>query len=470
MKTTFEDWVSWNYLFSGLYSPFIIDSDQDVGDYGGYKILSKSNSIITVLSYCDLDIKDTHTIYVFRKGETVERIATSVTDNIFNLPYYENNIYYVPLFSDLETEKYGAGAVLPYYAKYYLFSDDDGDNRLYPLNTLLPDGEMINHNHDTVISQDNRKYCNLSTIVEDEYLSYTDAGVDLSNSFIESYSPPLWNIVEPFYIGCKNTIEDKITSDVELTTYINNKTETEYYIPLDYNKDYLNVRLTSKSQFPYLPMDITTQIPIITKEINNVNDLGKYEYSKLVTDFDGHGNITFESAINSRLNLNSHRLKKIDFTVENELNIENGQIMEAKFVNDGVSLLQNVSFTDLTIINNGVLTVSESFVFHTNIINNGELIIKDSYVTLTDEDKDMPFIHNTGTYSLLNNDILSAGEFDNNSVIFIRSGNVDNILANNHFVYDITFDNYHISGNGFIYSNIDDDTIILKNLTSEEIE
>lgn len=471
-KTTLEDWNTWEYLFGNLVSPFVISSDDEIGDYGGYEITDTTTSLITVVSKCDLDIKGTNTLYYFRvsSDNQFSRVGTGVIDNTFNLPYYENNKYIIPLKTDLSTYQYGAGAVIPYYSKYYLFSDDSGENRLYRLNTILQDNISINDYHDRVISKNNKKYCNFSTIVEDKYITYANSGVDLTDSFIDLYKPPLWTVIEPFYLGCKNLISDKITGNVDITTYINNKEQTEYIVPLDYTMDYLNVRLTSKSQSPYLPMDVATQIPVIVKEIDNVNDLGKYEYSKLADDFVDQREVTFESQINSRIDLNNHTIQGMDFNVEKELLIENGQLIGAKVINNGVLTVQNAWFSETTIINNGTLTLSASDIVYMNIVNNGKLIIKDCNILISNNDKDMPFIHNTGTYSIINNNIIANGEFDNNSLIFIRSENIDNILENNLFEYDITFDNYRITGNGFIYSNIDDDTIILKNLISEEIE
>lgn len=471
-KTTLEDWNTWNYLFNDLYSPLVIDCEQDVGDYGVYEILSKDTDI-TILSKCDLDRKNQYSVYPFRitPNGGVSRNAAVINDGIFSVPYVADSTYVVPLKSDIPTLSYGAGAVLPYYSKYYLFRDDGGDSRLYRLNKVIPAGVTINDLHDTVISENGKKYCNFNTVVDDKYLKYLEAGVDLSNAFLDIYSPPLWEITEPFYIGCTNTISDKLTSDVDLTTYINNKEETEYYIPLDYNKDYLNVRLTSKSQSPYLAMNVTTQIPVITKEIINVGDLGKYEYSKLANNFFEQIGVTFESQINTRLDLNNYAIQGMDFNIENELILENGWIMQAKIINNGVLTVQNAVLSQGTIINNGTLTLSASDLYYINIVNNGKLIIKDcDEIIISDMDKDMPFIHNTGAYTIINNNIECRGEFDDNSLIFIRSENVDNILENNNFTYHITFDNYRIDGNGFIYSNIDDDTIILKNLTSEEVE
>lgn len=478
-KTTLEDWNTWDFLFNNLIPTIIISGDEIVeGDYGSYGITIISSGYsyknLEVELKADYDLFNDKYVYVYildPNGEIWD-YECEVNDDKIYFALEETDILIIPLKSDLIiTGIHGYGAILPYYAKYYIFTGDDGRNRLFRLNTIAKDGTSINNGIDTVQSSNGVKYCNLSTVLPMRELFYENAGLDLSNAFVDIYRPPLWKIIEPFYIGCTNNISDKLTSDVDLTTYISNKQETKYYIPLDYNKDYLNIRLNSKSQTPYLPMNVTTQIPVITKEITNVSDLGKYEYSKLANDFINQMGVTFESQIKSRLDLNDYSIQGMDFNVENELILENGWIMQAKIINNGVLTVQNAVLSQGTIINNGTLTLSASNLYYINIVNNGKLIIKDcDEIFIADMNKDMPFIHNTGTYTIINNNIECRGEFDDNSLIFIRSENVKNILENNNFTYHITFDNYRIDGNGFIYSNIDDDTLILKNLTSEEVE
>lgn len=476
-KITLEDYNTWQYLFNNINKMLNIPKTIKAGDDAGvYKVLSKPSyyNVQVNIDYFTRDGGNSTGLISKENGHITVLGISNVSSHIFvlqSVDFGDEGIY-IPLNNDLRLTSESDGflyPIFPKYNKYYLFNEDNGDKRKYYLNTLY-DTLKINNKEDMQIDDEGNKYCKLSTVINDNKLTnQQNHGYYLSDWKISLYEPPLITIEEPLYIGCNNNLSSKFNSPITFETFVNNKKYTTYPVPVSFKNDYLLVNVKSKSEYPYLPLNKKFQVPVEYKFAENNSDLTKYEYIKLKKDmvtFD----LTFEGFDNT-IDLNKHILLNGVVTNNKKTTFKAGTIQSCIIVNN-----DNFTFEDITfngnankIVNNGTLTINKCLINKLNIINNGELNIINSELDLSATRQDLPFIHNISEYNIENNNINVTGAFKDNNIIFIRGLNDANTLLNNNtWSYDVEYTEeetiYNITGNGFIYSNIDEDTIILKNL------
>ena len=481
-KVTLEDWNTWHYLFDNKITVIEIPADLEVKDYGLFEVVSKtSNDMFTIslkvkpyTNTSPVDIREWYLYYTKYENNNL----TTYRSKLLNLTYGDYCFEYkkknVPCYLLLDGKGLGLigqypSAVYPYASKYYLFNGDDGADRKFRLITQYQ-SQKINNKEFIEVVDDEHKYCSLKLAIEDrELVNQIGNGIVLFGLTKSLYEPPLITIKEPLYLGCNNDLSSKFNSPIDFEVYINNKQYNNYNLPVDYERDYLLVNVKSKSEYPYLPLNKKYQVPVEYKFAENKSELNQHEYIKLkddMTSFD----LTFEGFDNT-IDLNKHVMLKGVVTNNKKTTFKDGTIQSCIIVNNDDFTFEDITFNGNSnkIVNNGTLTINECLVNYLNIINNGELNIINSELDLSATTLDLPFIHNIGKYFIENNKVNVTGAFTDNNIIFIR-GLIDaNILLNsNTWDYDVEYTEdettYNITGNGFVYSNIDDDTIILRNL------
>lgn len=482
---TLEDINTWDYLFGNGYSVLEIPGDFSLGDetdlykvthtagtsFGitlkvdPYKVWNESlNDYQAFLYYIGNDA-----VHIMRNRYQNGEILILTPQGYTTYLFLENNNFEI-------IDTYPSG-VLPKYFRYYFFDSDTGENRRYLLDTPMGTGVLVNETE--YIQKDGEtKYLPLDMVVSDEKLSIDVNGQELGISFsdwkIPLYEPPLIEITDKFYIGCNNKISDVVSSPVTTTEYfINNKTEDYILIPEDTTKESQLVNVVTTSEYPYLPLDTYFEVSIEYYIVDDPSDFELKEYTVFDTQLRG---ITQElNDIKHTIDMNNNRFRDCNITVNYETIIKNTVLMDNIIINNAELTITNGEFANNKIINNGTLIIDNCNGNKFNIINNGELIIKDSNFQLQETSYDLPFIHNQGNILMQNNSISNASHYENTSIIFIRGlDNVNDLIKDNTWSYEeclYTEDTiaYQINGNGFIYSNIDDDTIILKELVISNV-
>lgn len=477
---TLEDINTWDYLFGNSYQVLELPADIAYGDEtdlyevthqsGGslgitlkvdpYKIFNENiNDYMYFLYYLDSD-----TFHIQRNRYQSGEIAVLTPNNKTNYLFLDNNNFEV-------INGYPSG-VLPKYFKYYFFDDDTGENRRYLLNTHMGTGVLVN-NTEYIQKINGIKSLSLDMVVTDEKLSIdvsgTEIGVSFSDWKIPLYEPPLVEVTGEFYIGCNNKISDVFSSPVDSEYYINNKEEEYILIPEDTEKDNQLVNVVTTSEYPYLPLNTYFEVPIEYYIIDDPVDFELKEYSVFNTDLTYLAEELNE--IKHTLDMNNHLLIECELAINFETIIKNATFLDNTIINNAELTIINGDFAEAKIINNGTLIIDNCNGNKFNIINNGELIIKNSNFDLEETGYDLPFIHNQGTVLIQNNTISNQNSgYENSSIIFIRGlDNVNDLIKDNTFNYEAcTYiedeTTYTINGNGFIYSNIDDDSVILRDL------
>lgn len=479
---TLEDINTWNYLFGNNYQVIKIPGDFSLGEETEfYKVTHTAGSSFGITLKVD-------PYKVWNESlNDYQAFLYYLDDNTFHIMrnrYQNGNIlilaptgYPTYLFldnSNFEPINGYPSGVLPKYFKYYFFDSDTGENRRYLLDTHMGTGVLVNGT-EYIQKNGDIKTVSLEMVVSDEKLSIDAGGTEIGISFsdwkIPLYEPPLVEITGEFYIGCNNKISDVISSPVTAEYFINNKSEEYILIPEDTTKDTQLVNVVTTSEYPYLPLDSYFEVPINYYIVDDPNDFELKEYT--VFDIALRGITQELNDIKHSIDMNENRLRECNLTVNFETIIKNAVLWENTIVNNAELTITNGEFADNKIINNGTLIIDDCSGNKFNIINNGELVIKNSNFDLDETTDDLPFIHNTGSVLIQNNTIANGGVYENSSIIFIRGlDNVNDLIKDNTFNYDNCIysedgTTYTISGNGFIYSNIDDDSIILKELEVE---
>lgn len=474
---TLEDWNTWQYLFKNKIFLVEIDTstpnNTDLYQVSNY---SQQNRIVRLKFTPKYGI---YVYYKYKQNGTLTTVATTSHTTLY-IPVNVEKIY-LCIMQDKNT--YGEWSFIPENLSYLLFREDSLENKvfklkkncgespnLYSLDSL---GNIINTY--PIQNEDGVDYVPLKVIESDYITSNTLTpfyyGFKLDKKYI--YEPPLITIDEPFYYGCNNNVTDKFDSPVDFEAYINNKQYDVYNIPLDYEKDYLLVNVKSKSEYPYLPLDKQYQVPIEYKIAETIDELTLFDYVKLGGDLSGF-ELIFAGNQNV-VDLDNHTLLNGIITNNKETTFKNGQLQSVTIINNDDLSLTNIDFKGAfnKIVNNGELTIDECLVNRLNIINNGTITINNSNLDLTATSIDLPFLHNTGDYHIINNDVKVTGAFNDNNIIFIRGMTTDDFKMNNDWEYDVEYTEdettYHITGDGFTYSNIDEDTLILSGLVIEDV-
>ena len=480
---TLEDINTWNYLFGNNYQVLKLPANIAYGDETDlYEVTHQSGSSLGITlkidpyKIYDENISDYRAFLYYLENDTFHIMKNRYQNSqILILTPNGTSDYYLFLDNNnFEIINGYPSGVLPKYFKYYFFDGDTGENRRYLLKTHMGTGVLVNET-EYIQKDGDIKTVSLEMVVSDEKLSIdvggTEIGVQFSDWKIPLYEPPLVEITDEFYIGCNNTISDVFSSPVDAEFYINNKSEENILIPEDTTKDSQLVNVVTTSEYPYLPLDTFFEVPINYYIVDDPNDFELKEYTVFNTQLRG---ITQElNDIKHTIDMNENRFRQSNLTINFETIIKNAVLMDNTIINNAELTITNGEFADNKIINNGTLIIDGCTGNKFNIINNGELIIKNSNFDLDETYNDLPFIHNTGSVLIQNNTIENGGVYENSSIIFIRGlDNVNDLIKDNTFNYDNCIYSedgtvYTISGNGFIYSNIDDDSIILKELEVE---
>lgn len=477
-----EDINTWDYLFGNDYQVLKLPADIAYGDETDlYSVDYQQDSRLGIT----LKVNP-YNIFKEEFNSYVAFIYYSENNNfhITQLRYQNQEILIYPpvgydayLFlenNNFETINGFPTGVLPKYFKYYFFDNDTGENRRYLLNTRMGSSTFVN-NKEYIQWDDEIATVSLEMVVDDEKLGIdvngTEMGISFSDWKIPLYEPPLIEITGEFYIGCNNKISDVISGPVTAEYFINNKSEEYILIPEDTTKESQLINVVTTSEYPYLPLDTYFEVPIQYYIVDDPNDFELKEYTVFDTQLRG---ITQElNDIKHTIDMNNNRFWQCNITVNYETIIKNVVLMDNTIINNAELTITDGDFADNKIINNGTLIIDNCNGNKFNIINNGELIIKNSNFDLDETIYDLPFIHNTGTVLIQNNTITNGGVYENSSIIFIRGlDNVNDLIKDNTFNYENCIYSedstvYTIIGNGFIYSNIDDDSIILKELEME---
>jgi len=476
---TLEDINTWDYLFGNNYQVLKLPADIAYGDETDfYKVTHQQGDILGITPKVN-----PYNVFDEERQKYVAYVYYSENGNfhIVRINYQNQNLLvYTPVGYDvylfLENDNFEVinhfpSGVLPLYFKYYFFDEDTGENRRYLLNTRMGTGVLVN-NTEYIQKDGEIKYLSLDMIVEDEKLSIdvngTEMGITFSDWKIPLYEPPLVEVTGEFYIGCNNKISDVFSSPVTTEYYINNKSEEYVLLPEDTTKENQLINIVTESEYPYLPLDTYFEVPIEYYIVTDPNDFELKEYTVFEVQLRG---VTQEfNDIKHTIDMRNNRFRECNLTVNYETIIKNAVLMDNTIVNNAELTITGGEFKDNKIINNGTLIIDNCTGNKFNIINNGELTIKNSNFDLDETTNDLPFIHNTGSVSIQNNTISNSGVYENSSIIFIRGlENVNDLIKDNTFNYaNCTYSEdeiaYIINGNGFIYSNIDDDSIILKDL------
>lgn len=479
---TLEDVNTLDYLFGNEYSVLKLPADIAYGDetdlYNvNYQQDNKLGITLKINPYTVFDegtnkyiayiyYTENHNFHITRINYQNQEILvyTPVGHDVYL--FLENTNFEV-------INNYPTG-VLPKYFKYYFFNDDTGENRRYLLNTRMSSTTYVN-NKEYIQWDDEIATVSLKMVVEEEKLSIevngSEMGISFSDWKIPLYEPPLVEITGEFYIGCNNKISDVISSPVTSEYFINNKSEEYILISEDTTKEAQLVNVVTTSEYPYLPLDSYFEVPIDYYIVSDPNDFELKEYTVFDVQLRG---ITQElNDIKHTIDMRENRFRECNLTINFETIIKNAELMDNTIINNAELTIIDGEFKDNKIINNGTLVIDGCSGNKFNIINNGELIIKNSNFDLDETTYDLPFIHNTGSVLIQNNTITNGGVYENSSIIFIRGlDNVNDLIKDNTFTYDTCIYSedstvYTINGNGFIYSNIDDDSIILKDLEVE---
>lgn len=481
---TLEDVNTWNYLFENQYYVLEIPGDFALGDETElYKVTHTAGSSFGITLKVDPykvwnESLNDYQAFLYYIGEDAFHVMRNRYQNgeILILAPQGYTTYLFLENSNFEIIDTYPSGVLPKYFKYYLFNGDTGENRRYLLNTEMGTGVLVNET-EYIQKIDGIKSVSLEMVVSDEKLSIMVNGQELGISFsdwkIPLYEPPLVEIIDNFYIGCNNKISDVISSPVTTEYLINNKSEEYIVIPEDTTKESQLVNVVTTSEYPYLPLDSYFEVPIDYYVVDDASDFELKEYTVFEVQLRG---ITQEfNNIKHTIDMQENRFRECELTVNYETIIKNAELLDNTIINNSELTITNSVFANNKIINNGTLIIENCTGNKFNIINNGELIIKDSTFNLQETSYDLPFIHNTGTVTIQNNIITNTSYFENSSIIFIRGlDNVNDLIKDNTFNYDgclYTEDgvSYRIYGNGFIYSNIDDDSVILKDLVISNV-
>jgi len=477
---TLEDINTWDYIFGNTYHVLKLPADIAYGDETDlYKVTHQSGSSLGITLKVDpykifnesindymafLYYLEENTFHIMRNRYQNSTILILTPNGTSDYYVFLNNTNFEPI------NDYPSG-VLPKYFKYYFFDDDTGENRRYLLNTHMGTGVLVN-NTEYIQKTDDIKTVSLGLIVADEKLSIdvngNEIGISFSDWKIPLYEPPLVEITGEFYIGCNNKISDSISSPVTAKYYINNKSEEYIVIPEDTTKENQLVNVVTTSEYPYLPLDTYFEVPI---EYYIVDDADNFELKEYTVFNVQLRNVTQEfNDIKHTIDMLNNRFRACNLKINYETIIKNAILMDNTIVNNAELTIIDGDLANNKIINNGTLIINNCTGNKFNIINNGELIIKNSNFNLEETSYDLPFIHNQGSVLIQNNTITNTHFYQNSSIIFIRGlNNVNDLIKDNTFIYTdclYTDDStsYKINGNGFIYSNIDDDSIILKDL------
>lgn len=482
---TLEDINTWNYLFGNGYQVLEIPANIAYGDETDlYKVTHQSGSTLGITlkvepyKYYNESISDYQCYLYYLSNDTFHIMRNRYQNGEYLIltPNGTNTYYLFLDNSNFQTINQYPSGVLPKYFKYYFFDNDTGENRRYLLNTKMGTGVLINGT-EYIQKVDEIKSVSLEMVVSDEKLSInvggTEIGVSFSDWKIPLYEPPLIEITDNFYIGCNNKISDVISSPVDTEYYINNKSEEYTLIPEDTTKESQLINVVTTSEYPYLPLDTFFEVPIEYYIVDDASNFELKEYTVFEVQLRG---ITQEfNDIKHTIDMQENRFRECELTVNYETIIKNAELLDNTIINNSELTITDGVFTDNKIINNGTLIIDNCTGTKFNIINNGELIIKDSIFNLQETSYDLPFIHNTGSVLIQNNTINNTSFFNNSSIIFIRGlDNVNDLIKDNTFnyngcLYDEDAVNYRINGNGFIYSNIDDDSVILKDLVISNV-
>lgn len=281
------------------------------------------------------------------------------------------------------------------------------------------------------------------------------------------------------YRGNVNKLSDiiELPAGVDYTVYYDNKPVSNLNLPIDYG-DTCNLRIITKSSYPYVNSDVRIIVPVETKHLESIDDLNNYDFGYIDTLNNVNGSI--DNDITIILNENAvftdcNLIINAKVTLNGDLTVNN------TFIQNNVSLtLDNVIFTitdtglDYLIVNEGNLSISNSRIVSTLpfILNKSNLVLSANIIECNNPN--ISFIYsNNSNVDIKGNTINYSSLVDYNDfgVCFIRCNDFDinNLLYENTFSYDtisVTIDSneYILDGNGVCYTKIDEDTVYVKDL------
>lgn len=293
------------------------------------------------------------------------------------------------------------------------------------------------------------------------------------------YSMPHVNVTNVLYRGNVNRVEDflSLPSGVEFTVYFENRPVTEIVLSEDFG-DTCNLRVVTKSYYPYVNSDVRLSVPVETKHLESLEDLNSYDYGYI----DSLSNVTGVIGNDIHIVLSDGAVfNNCDLTFEAVVEMEGELTVNNSYITNNSSLtFRNVSFNasdiglDYLIRNNGFLTIRDSSVSSASpfILDNGSLVLEANIIECLSVS--VPFIYsNNLDWSINGNQVEYSGvlEYNDFGVCFLRSDleNVDKLISDNSFNYDtirVTIDDtsYILDGNGVCYTRLDDDTVYVKDL------
>ena len=293
------------------------------------------------------------------------------------------------------------------------------------------------------------------------------------------YSMPHVDITGVLYRGNVNRVEDFISlpNGVEFTVYFENRPITEILLSEDFG-DVCNLRVVTKSYYPYVNSDVRLSVPVETKHLESLEDLNGYDYGYI----DTLSNVT--GVINNDIHIvlsdgaifeDCDLTFDADVTMNGELTINNSFI-----INNSILKFNNVNFNasniglDYLIVNNGTLQIRESNIESASpfILNKGDFVLEGNNINC--DVINVSFIYsNNIQWNIQDNTInySTSLEYKDFGVCFIRcnDGDYSKLIIDNNFNYEnvhaiIDDINYLINGLGLCYAKLDDDTVYVKDL------
>lgn len=459
---TLEDINTWIELFD-----FDIPIELDLSENGNFELYTWDNNDL-------LTPKFNFDNYFFTLSDT-DIVINS--DGSLSLESYDrsNPLYLFPTVTQTSEDE----AELFYFnpisnINRLVFSNDDLTNRKCYINYLGNVQRPINGN--TPYRDENGWYVPLSIVFDsDIHCEVTGSKVFTPNiSYV--YAPPLVRVEDDLFIGNNNHLADKINCPVDYTLYYNNKEVTDFNVPVDNPKEDYMFRIVTKSEYPYIPYENYLTIHAAFKYFHDVEDLQSYSYLLMDMDLTYDPTVKVEMNSESNVNGNDHNIVTPYFVINEKMVFEDIVFDCGVFeINADVEFkgctFINTGNIDYKFINNANLSFNEcSFNDNGYIVNNGYLTMLSSTFDIRNKTLDLPFIHNTGTINITGNTFTYLDSYTGNNILFIRSNdlNTSNLLAMNTFDYDCTVtideEDYIVNGNGFAYSQIDDDTLNFTNL------
>lgn len=293
------------------------------------------------------------------------------------------------------------------------------------------------------------------------------------------YTMPHIEIINPLYRGNINNVNDiiQLPEGVDYTVYYENRPVETISLTEDYGEG-CNLRVVTKSSYPYVNSDVRITVPVETKHLTSLEDLNTYDFGYV----DSLSNVSGVVSNSVHILLSDDAVfSGCDLTFDADVVMSGNLVVTDTFIRNNVSLaLDSVVFSgsveglDYLIVNEGSLRIVDCTVECGSpfILNKGSLSLVNN--TILCNCLSVPFIYSNNSDLVVQaNSVVYSSVLDYNDfgVCFIRStlDNVDKIIQGNDFSYvnvqvNIDGTDYLLNGTGLCYAKLDDDTVYVKDL------